>query len=281
MQRESDGQGTARLSDECMSSLLEGDEQLERELTGEPVVAPATGSIVLHAALTAGVVLYYILGGFFHSNLWGGSAAGGAIRVNVVSSALPLPSDQPPNQNVLATEKPSQAPALPLPKAAPVIDQKAIPILGKQEKPKPQIAPKTPPKQPQPKQDNRAQYGEQAASSMPRAVQGQATTTGPTSVSEGDFGSRFPWYVDGINRKMSTSWDKREVDPSTPKGARVFLVFTIRRDGTPSDVQLDRSSGSATLDRSCMRGVQRVDTFGNLPGAYNSSTLKVSYYCEY
>src|SRR5580692_2702226 len=113
MQRESDGQGTARLSDECMSSLLEGDEQLERELTGEPVVAPATGSIVLHAALTAGVVLYYILGGFFHSNLWGGSAAGGAIRVNVVSSALPLPSDQPQNQNVLATDKPSPAPEIP------------------------------------------------------------------------------------------------------------------------------------------------------------------------
>ncbi len=266
-----------------MSNLLEGDEHLEQELTGEPVVAPATGSIVLHVALGGAIVLYYILGGFFHANIWGGSAAGGAIRVNLVSSALPLPTNQPPNQNVLATEKPSPAPALPLPKpAAPEIDQKAIPIQGKQEKPKPQPVPKTPPKQqPPPKVENRAQYGEQAGSSMPHAVQGQTTTTGPTSVSEGDFGSRFPWYVDGINRKMSMSWDKREVDPGTPKGARVFLVFTIRRDGSPSDVQLDRSSGSPTLDRSCMRGVQRVDTFGNLPGAYNSNTLKVSYYCEY
>jgi protein TonB len=264
-----------------MSSLLEGDERLERELTGEPVVAPATGSVVLHIALAGSIVLYGILGGFFHSNIWGGSAAGGAIRVNLVSSALPLPSDQPPNQNVLATDKPSQAPVLPLPKAAPTVDEKSIQIQGKQEKPKSKPAPKTPPKVPQPKPDNRAQYGEQAASSMPRAVQGQATTNGPTSVSEGDFGSRFPWYVDGINRKMSVSWNKADVDPRTPKGARVFLVFTIHRDGTPAEVQLDRSSGSPTLDRSCIRGVQRVDTFGNLPGAYTSSTLKVSYYCEY
>jgi protein TonB len=87
--------------------------------------------------------------------------------------------------------------------------------------------------------------------------------------------------VDAINRKMATSWNKMEVDSRTPKGARVYLVFTIRKDGGPKDVQIDRSSGSPTLDRSCIRGVQRVDTFGQLPSSYNSSTLKVSYYCEY
>ena len=263
-----------------MSALLEGDEHLEQELTGEPVVAPATGSIVLHAALAVSIVLYYVLGGFFHSNTWGGSTSGGAIRVNI-TSAIPLPSDQPINQNVLATEKPSPAPAVPQPKEkAPTIDEKAIPIQGKQ-KIKPQPVPRTPPKQPQPKQENRAQYGEQAGSSLPRAIAGQTTTIGQTSIAEGDFGSRFPWYVDGINRKMSQNWNKQEVDPRTPKGARVFLVFAVHRDGTPGEWQVDRSSGSPTLDRSCLRAVQRVDTFGNLPGAYNLSTLKVSYYCEY
>jgi protein TonB len=87
--------------------------------------------------------------------------------------------------------------------------------------------------------------------------------------------------VDGINRKMATSWNKGVVDARTPKGARVYLIFTIRKDGTPKDVQIDRSSGSPTLDRSCINGVQRVDTFGQLPSSYNSSTLKVSYFCEY
>jgi periplasmic protein TonB len=266
-----------------MSSLLEGkEEQLDQELAAEPFAKPATGSLILHALILVSVVTYYVVGGFFHSNIWGGSAAGGAIHVNI-TSALPLPSDQPINDNVLATEKPSPAPEIPQPKEeAKALDLTAIPIPSKvKEKIKPQPAPKSPPRQQPVAADNRARYGEQAGTSMPRAITGQTNTVGPTAVGEGDFGSRFPWYVDGINRKMSTSWNKSEVDPRTPKGARVFLNYVIHRDGTPGDVQIDRSSGSSTLDRSCVRGVQRVDTFGNLPAGYNSSTLKVSYYCEY
>ena len=87
--------------------------------------------------------------------------------------------------------------------------------------------------------------------------------------------------MDQINRKMTASWNRYEVDPRTPKGTRSYLVFTIHRDGSPTDVKLDRSSGSPTLDRSCIRGAQRVDTFGQLPGGYRQSVLKVSYYCEY
>jgi len=263
-----------------MSELLEGDERLERELTGEPFKAPATGSVLLHIGLAATIASYYIIGGFFHSNIWGGSSSGGAIRVQI-TSAIPLPADQPPNQNVLATDKPSPAPAPPAPKAAPVIDDKAIPIQGKtKEKPKP--TPVTPNKTPQPVPQNKAAYGEQAANNIPRAVQG-VSTPGPTSIAQGDFGSRFPWYVDGINRKMSVTWNKGEVDPRTPKGTRVILDFSIHRDGTvaANDVKVERSSGSSTLDRSCMRAVQRIDTFGMLPGGYNGSSLNVSYYCEY
>jgi protein TonB len=180
---------------------------------------------------------------------------------------------------VLATETPSRAPAEPTPKAKQAVDETALAISGKQVKPKQQTAPKTQQHQPQ-TQNNRAQYGEQASNSMPRVMQ-QSGSSGPATINVGDFGSRFGWYVDEINRKMVTSWYKAEVDPRTPKGARVYLTFTIRRDGSPADVTIDRSSGSTTLDRSCQRGVQRVDTFGNLPPAYNSSTLKVSYYCEY
>jgi protein TonB len=263
-----------------MSALLEHDESLERELTGEPVAAPATGAVLLHAALAGAIVAYYIAGGFFKSNLWGGATNGGAIRVQLVSPAIPLPSDQPPNKNVLTTETPSEAPSAPQPKATEKIDETAIPIQGKKEQAKPQPVPKPQQKSPQPVENNKAQYGEMAANNLPRAIQGQSSP-GPTTVQQGDFGSRFPWYVDGINRKMGQSWNKGEVDPRTPKGARVFVIFPIHRDGTAGNVQLDRSSGSPTLDRSCIRGVQRVDTFGPLPAAYNGSSLNVSYYCEY
>lgn len=261
-----------------MSVLLEGDERLDQELAGEPVARPAAGSVLLHLALAGAVVGYYVVGGFFHGNTWGGNTSGGTINVQI-TSAIPLPSDQPPNQNVLSTETPSPAPAPPQPKAAPKIDENAIPIVGKQkQKPKPIQRPQQ--KAPQTKQNYRAEYGEQAANNLPRAIQG-SNSNGPTSVTQGAFGSRFPWYVDAINRKMSMEWNKFEVDQRTPRGARAYITFTIRRDGSVSGVQMDRSSGSPTLDRSCIRAAQRVDTFGNLPGGYSGNTLNVSYYCEY
>ena len=101
-----------------------------------------------------------------------------------MTSALPLPADQV-NQNVLATETPSQAPAQPSPKEQHKVDETAIPIAGKQVKPKQQNMPKTQLHQPPPPQ-NKAQYGEQAGSSMPHQM--QPGSIGPTTV--GDQGLR-------------------------------------------------------------------------------------------
>lgn len=260
-----------------MNSILEGGEQLERELTPEPIAGPATGSVVLHLAVFGLLVGYGWMLGLFHHNVWGNMGAGGAMQVSLVSSALPLPAEEL-NQNVLATETPSKAPAQPSPKEQRRVDETAIPISGKQAKPKQQNTPKTQMHQPQPPQ-NVAQYGEQSGSLMPHQM--QPGTIGQTTVGDNNFASLYGWYVDQINRKMASTWNRYEVDPRTPKGARVYLIFTIHRDGSVSNLQLDRSSGSPTLDTSCERGVQRVDTFGNLPAAYNQSTLKVSYYCEY
>lgn len=262
-----------------MSTLLEAGEQLERTLGREPVAGPAAGSLALHAALACSIVFYGLVAGLFHHNTWGGTPGSGTIQVQITSS-IPLPAEKV-NNNVLTTETPSEAPAIPETKAQQQkLDLNAIPIPGKHEKPKPQPLPKTQPHQPESRPDNYARYGEQAGSQIPRSM-AQMGSNGPTSVSDTDFGSRFPWYVDGINRKMSTTWNKAEVDTSTPRGARVYVIFTIHRDGSPSDVQLSQSSGSSTLDSSCMRAVQRVDTFGQLPQGYNQSTLKVFYYCEY
>jgi protein TonB len=263
-----------------MNTLLGGGEQLERALAPEPIVAPAAGSLLLHGALAAGLVTYGLLGGLFHRSLWGSPGSGGAIQVSLIS-ALPLPSDQPPNQNVLATDTPSQAPSEPAPKAKQAVDESALEIAGKQKKPQQQTAPKTPQHQPQPQQDNVAKYGEQAGSSMPRTTQTQGFSSGQTTVTDGDFGSRFGWYVDGINRKMSSSSFRQEVDSHTPRGARAYIQFAIHRDGSVTNVQMGQTSGSPTLDRACMRAALRVDTFGALPAQYSQSTVMTSYYCEY
>jgi protein TonB len=262
-----------------MNGFFQGD-HLEQELTPEPVMAPAAGAIAIHISLVVAIILYGIIGGFFHHNLWGGSGPGGAIQVNLVSNALPLPSEQPLNKNVLATETPSQAPAPPEPKAKQAVDETAIPIIGKQKKqPEKQSTPKVP-KPPEPVPTNRAQYGEQAGSSMPRQST-PSSSTGPATVNQSDFGSMFGYYVDGINRKMDANGYRSLADPHTPHGAKAYISFRIARDGSPADVKLDRSSGSISWDTTCVRAAQRVDTFGPLPVGYRGSNLMVSYYCEF
>jgi periplasmic protein TonB len=263
-----------------MDSVLDGGGQLEREMRPDPLAASATGSIVLHAVLFGGILFYGFFNGFLHHS-WGNPGPGSAIQVSLDSASIPLPSDQPKNDNVLPSEKPSPAPAPPEPKAKEAVDQTAIPIQGKEKKPEKQKQEKTAkvlPPQPQ----NRLQYGEQAGSKLSRSTFAQtATADQPVSVSNGDFGSRYPWYVDGIKRKVSQNWNRYQVDQSTQKGAVSEIYFKVNRQGIPSNFRVNKSSGSQTLDRSCLLATQRVDTFGDLPSQANDQYLDVTYDCTY
>jgi len=261
-----------------MNSILDYGNHLERELTAERIAGPAAGSVGLHLALAAFVIGYAWMLGLFHHNIWGSPGAGGAMQVNLVSSALPLPADEL-NQNVLATETPSHAPALPSPREQHKADETAIPIAGKQVPPKPQNMAKTQLHQPQPP-PNAVPYGEQAGSNTPHQMQTGAEI-GHTAVGDNSFASMYPWYVQGIDNTVGGKWNRYEVNSATPKGTRAYVIFTIRRDGSVSNLLMDQASGSSTLNTSCLRAVQRVDSFGPLPSQYNQSTLQVSFYCEY
>ena len=263
-----------------MRTALEGGD-LERELTPEPIGGPAVGSVVFHVALLLLMLYYGWLFGLFHSSLWGSQSPGGAMQVSLVSSAIPLPSNQPVNKNVLTTETPSPAPAPPSPKEQHQIDQTAIPIPGKLEKPRKQTTPKTPLHQTPPPEQNRAQYGSQDGSNIPRTMQPATPSNQPVTVANADFGSRFPWYVELIKRKVSQNWYRATVDRSTAAGASVQIYFRVGRDGQPSNFKINVSSGSPTLDRSCLEATERVDTFGPLPSGANDQWLDVTYNCTY
>jgi len=280
-----------------METILDGGGELEREMRPDPLAASATGSILLHALLFGGIVAYALFNGFTHHN-WGNPGPGSAMQVKLDSAVLPLPSDQPKNDNVLPTDKPSPAPAPPAPKAKEVVDESAIPIsskektLEKPEKKKPVEAPakqpesKAPPQKSQakqqPKPDDRIQYGEKAGSKLSRSTYAQTTASDePVSVSNGDFGNRFPWYVEGIKRKVSQAWNRYEADARTPKGATTQVYFKVNRQGVPSNFRINTASGSPTLDQSCLRATQRVDTFGDLPRESNDQWLDVTYDCTY
>ena len=261
-----------------METLLEGDEQLDRELSPERAFAPAMGSLLLHGGLVGLIALYIAVTGLFHPTMWGSPGQGGVMNANLVTSPLPLPTREPPNENVLATETPSKAPELPNQKTQQMQDLNAIPILGKKVKPKKETVRKTPQHQPTPERQDVARYGEQSGSNMQRSIQQQGFS-GQTAIQNGNFGTQFPWYATMINNRVDQNWYKAEVNPSTPKGSRAYIAFTIHSDGSATNMQIAQSSGSSTLDYSCLHAVQRVQAFPPLPGGYRE--IGVNFYCEY
>ena len=74
--------------------------------------------------------------------------------------------------------------------------------------------------------------------------------------------------MDVVRRKVSENWLKYEVDPRITDARRVYITFDILRNGQPANVQVEQSSGVPSLDMSAVRAVQRIDTFGPLPGDY-------------
>jgi periplasmic protein TonB len=252
----------------------------------ERLATPFAKSMLLHIAIVASFVGYAYLNHFFHGREWGSnSLEQGAIQATLVSSAaLPLPQDHPPTDNVLATESPSPAPEIPQQKAEPIPLPEAIPIPQKQAPVKETAKPHTQPPPLHPpapvKPQNKAVYGEAAPANTPRATVNAPNANNPVTAG-GDFGSLFPWYVDGIKRKVAQNWYTQEVQPGTAAGTSVTVAFDVARDGSVSGVQVFIPSGVPSLNSSCLRAVQRVDTFGALPPAYTQSTLHVTYFCTY
>lgn len=262
-----------------MEKLLEGEEQLDRELSPERAFAPAMGSLLLHGGLLASIALYIAVAGLFRPSLWGSPGQGGVMNANLVTSPVPLPTHEQPNDNVLATETPSQAPALPNLKTQQMQNLEAIPIPGKTVvKPKKETVHKTPQHQPAKPRENVVPYGEQSGSNIQRSMPQQGFS-GQTAIQNGNFGTQFPWYATMINNRVDQNWYRAEVNSSTPKGSRAYIAFTIHSDGSTSGEQISQSSGSSTLDYSCLHAVQRVQAFPPLPGGYRE--IGVNFYCEY
>jgi periplasmic protein TonB len=250
----------------------------------EPIAGSWFGSFVLHAVLGAAIVFSAVYMHTFHGDRWGQVSSGTAISATLVSSApsLPLPNTQMTNDNVLATETPSPAPLPPLPKAEVAPVEKAIPIQAKPEHVK-QTAPKAHPKPPKyvqpPKQQHRAAYGEAAPSSIPMSTPGAASKS--VVVQNGDFGSRFGWYVDIIKRTVSQNWYSQLADPNASVGHSVVVSFVVHRDGSVSDPRIAQSSGVPSLDMSAIQAVQRTGAFGPLPAGYSGSSVSVAYTFTY
>jgi len=187
-------------------------------------------------------------------------------------------------QNVLANESKG------LTQSQPKIEEKepdAIDIQGKNAKIKPkkkQITESKAKPEPAPEpEENQVAFGEGGPVSGPYGSFTAGGAKGGFGITGGggDFGTRFGWYVRVIQQKVSENWLKYEVDPRISTAQRVYITFDVARDGHPSNVHVEQSSGVPSLDISATRALQRIDTFGPLPPDYPGSKISVEYWFDY
>ncbi len=234
-----------------------------------------------HVGLTALIILYSVFFMESRGEGWGAGGGGSAIGVTLVSS-VPLPATPAPTQNVLANESKG------ITKSEPKVEEKepdAIEIQGKNAKIKPKKPP-TPSKEKQPAPEpetNQVAFGEGGPVSGPYGTFDAGGAKGGFGVTGGggDFGTRYGWYVQVIQKKVSENWLKYEVDPRITSAQRVYITFDVARDGHPFNVRVEQSSGVPSLDVSATRALQRIDTFGPLPSDYNGSKISVEYWFDY
>jgi protein TonB len=235
-----------------------------------------------HAGLTALILIYAMVFTGASGVGWGGGGGGSAMGVTLVSS-VPLPATPAQTQNVLANESKGVT------KSQPKVEEKepdAIEIQGKNSKVKPKklAAPTKAKPEPTPEEDtNQVAFGEGGPVSGPYGSFAAGGAKGGFGItgSGGDFGSRYGWYVQVIQRKVSENWLKYEIDPGITSAQRVYITFDVARDGHPYNVQVEQSSGVPSLDVSATRALQRIDTFGTLPPDYSGSKISVEYWFDY
>jgi protein TonB len=240
-------------------------------------------SAALHVAIAGCIVVYAVMGPSSHTGTWGAGGGGDAMGVTLVSS-VPLPASPVQTQNVLANESKGVTQSLPKVEEK---EPEAIPIPDKntKTKPKSRVSESRQKAKPQPEEEasNVVPFGEGGPVSGPYGTFNAGGAKGGFGFTGGggDFGSRFAWYVRVVQQKVSENWLKYEVDPRVSEARRVYVTFDITRDGRPSSVQVEQSSGVPSLDQSAVRALQRIDTFGPLPPDYSGGKVSVEFWFDF
>jgi protein TonB len=240
-------------------------------------------SAVFHGAVMGAILVYSVVIYGTSGGTWGAGGGGEAIGATLVTT-VPIAANPSDTQNVLANESKGVT------KSQDKIqeqDPNAIEIQGKNTKikpKKPETAAKDKAKpQPEPEETNQVAFGEGGPVSGPYGTFSASGAKGGFGFTGGggDFGTRFAWYVQGVQRVVSQNWLKYEIDPRISTAERVYITFDITRDGRPTNVQVEQSSGVPSLDISAVRAIQRIDTFGSLPPEYSGNKVSVEFWFDY
>lgn len=248
----------------------------------ENLKQPLVWSLVMHLALGAALTVSTLRS--HRGEVWGG-AGGGTMTVGLVGSlpGVPLPRPEAMTQSRVVDETRGLHKEEPKPKE-PETPATQLPQF---EKDKPQRYVTRPSKvleDPTPPPEGAIPYGQGGTPAVPYTqfamsggTQGGLGFTGPG----GDFSGQFPWYVEAVRRRISSNWLYSTIDPRVTWAPRAVVTFQILRNGSIVNVELLRSSGNDSVDRSAVRAVLSSTPVEPLPSGYGGSYVQVEFWFEF
>jgi len=244
----------------------------------ESLARPIVVSVALHSILVG--LLLVALPQVHRGQPWGGPW-GSAVTVSLVRDlpGIPLPRPEVVTPSHRASESKglyrSEARAVPKPERATELprfgeESQPIPRRRTQEEPQPEAPPEAIP------------YGEGSLPALPyTAFQVGAVEGGMAFGTGGAFGTRYPWYVESVRRRISSNWLLSTIDPYVQWAPRVVITFEILRDGTIVNLQMLRSSGIPSVDRSAIRAIHDSSPLNRLPSDYRGNKVLVEFWFDF
>lgn len=212
---------------------------------------------------------------------WGGPG-GGAIQVSVVGSlpGVPLPRPSVVAENPVASESPGLYPTQPQTQR-PENRGTELPRFGEEAaRQRAQRARREEPPATLP--PGAIPSGEGGPAAVPYTTfQAGGAEGGLSFGTGGGFGTRYPWYVDSVRRRISSNWLLSTIDPYVKWAPRAVITFEILRDGAVVNIQTLRSSGVPSVDRSAIRAIHDSSPLDRLPGDYRGDKVLVEFWFDF
>jgi TonB family protein len=221
------------------------------------------GSFFFHVGVT--VIIFSVIA--FNQVKWekrpvyevtlvGAVEAAKAAPAAKVQTAPPKPA---PVEEKKVEDKPDQMPAPPTEKKKPKPAEK-----------KKDVVPTTDIRKTDAKPDSELTGSSEPAAPGPP---GQNPAMGSVSIDGGNF--PFASYISRMRQKIATTWEVPVGTEGLERSAVVY--FRIHRDGSVSNVTVEKESGLSLFDRSCQRGVMEAAPMPPLPREYNEEFVAVHF----
>ncbi len=258
------------------------------QIDAENLKAPLVWSLLFHSLLVGSLAVSTYLSD--RGEAWGGLGAGGAISVKLVSGLNGVPLPRPPTvttSRVVDTTKGLYQSELRPKVAEPPVEAEQIPEFTKDKPPRYVTRPSKVLEDPTPPPPNAVPYGQGGTPSIPYSEfslgAGGATTAGMGfgGPEGGDFGGRFPWYVNAVRNRVSSNWLQTTVDPSLRWAPRAVVSFDILRNGAVANIQILRSSGNASVNNSAVRAILNSSPLNPLPNGYSGAKVSVEFWFDF